>query len=131
MALFRDHLLEGHRVALGGGAVELVSPLRRLGADVAEIPAGVLLDEDAARAWVDADSPIHALVHDAGPAFRTLGLQPALEQAWIATRAVATGALIPSGAGGKLMRGSFVFAGAGTSAAAASEPRRASRPSCG
>ncbi|HEY8625145.1 MAG TPA: hypothetical protein VIL82_03990 [Solirubrobacteraceae bacterium] len=103
MALFRDHLLEGHRVALGGGAVELVSPLRRLGADVAEIPAGVLLDEDAARAWVDADSPIHALVHDAGPAFRTLGLQPALEQAWIATRAVATGALIPSGAGGKLI----------------------------
>jgi NAD(P)-dependent dehydrogenase (short-subunit alcohol dehydrogenase family) len=103
MALLHDHLLKGRRVAVGAGAGELVSHLSSLGADVAEIPAGVVLDEDAARAWVDAGSPIHALVHDADPAFRTQGLQPALEQAWIATRAVATGALIPSGAGGKLI----------------------------
>jgi hypothetical protein len=103
MALFRDHLLEGHRVALGGGADELALQLRSLGADVAALPSGDVLDEDAARAWVDAGLPLHALVHDAEPAFRAEGLQPALEQAWIAARAVATGALIPSGTGGKLI----------------------------
>lgn len=104
MSLLRDQLLQGRRIALGGGADGLlVSQLRVLGAGVATIPADAELDENAARAWVDASSPVHALIHDAEPTFRERGLQPALETAWIAARAVATGALIPSGAGGKLV----------------------------
>jgi NAD(P)-dependent dehydrogenase (short-subunit alcohol dehydrogenase family) len=60
------------------------------------------LDEDRAREWAAAQAPIHALVVDAGPAFAAGGetaLREANERAWVATRAVATGALIPAGAG--------------------------------
>jgi NAD(P)-dependent dehydrogenase (short-subunit alcohol dehydrogenase family) len=104
MLLLRDRLLEGRRIALSGGADgRLGSQLHFLGADVAAIPAEAALDEDAARTWVDAGLPLHALIHDAEPAFRQRGLQPALERAWIAARAVTTGALIPSGTGGKLI----------------------------
>jgi NAD(P)-dependent dehydrogenase (short-subunit alcohol dehydrogenase family) len=104
MSVLREQLLKGRRIALGGGAGDpLASRLRVLGADVAAIPADAELDEEAARAWVDARSPLHALIHDAEPAFRKRGLQPALETAWIATRAVAARALIPSGAGGKVV----------------------------
>jgi NAD(P)-dependent dehydrogenase (short-subunit alcohol dehydrogenase family) len=104
MPLLRDHLLDGRRVALTGDPDQpLASLLRRLGADVAAIPPDAELDEDAALEWVKETGPLHALVHDAEPAFRAEGLQRALERTWIATRAVATGALIPSGAGGKLV----------------------------
>jgi hypothetical protein len=104
MSLLRDHLLDGRRIALTGGSDQpLASRLRRLGADVAALPPDAALDEDAALKWVQAASPLHALIHDAEPALRAEGLQPALERAWIATRAVATGALIPSGTGGKLI----------------------------
>jgi NAD(P)-dependent dehydrogenase (short-subunit alcohol dehydrogenase family) len=100
----RGQLLKDTRIALGGGAEEpLASQLRGLGAHVAAIPAGAALDEDAARTWVDGVAPLHALIHDAAPAFGERGLQPALETAWIAARAIATAALIPSGTGGKLI----------------------------
>ena len=116
MSLLRDHLLDGRRIALTGGSDQSLAPaltggsdqplasrLRQLGADVAAIPRDAELDEDAALEWVRTSGPLHALVHDAGPAFAAGGLQPALERAWIATRAVATGALIPPGTGGKLL----------------------------
>jgi hypothetical protein len=104
MPLLRDHLLDGRRIALTGDPDQpLASLLRRLGADVAAIPPNAELDEDAALEWVKDTGPLHALVHDAEPVFRAEGLQPALERTWIATRAVATGALIPSGTGGKLV----------------------------
>jgi hypothetical protein len=104
MSLLRDHLLDGRRIAVTGSSDQpLVARLRALGADVAAIPHEAELDEDAALAWAQTSAPLHALVHDAGPAFAAGGLQPALERAWIATRAVATGALIPPGEGGKLL----------------------------
>jgi NAD(P)-dependent dehydrogenase (short-subunit alcohol dehydrogenase family) len=46
--------------------------------------------------------PAQALIYDAGPAFAGGGqdrLRECLEQAWIAVHDVATGALIPAGAG--------------------------------
>ena len=60
------------------------------------------LDEDGARDWAGAVAPLHALVFDAAPTFGDGGqahLAAALEAAWVAMRGVATGALIPTGAG--------------------------------
>ncbi len=60
------------------------------------------LDEDGARDWAAGVAPLHALVFDAAPTFGDGGqahLAAALEAAWVATRGVATGALIPAGAG--------------------------------
>jgi hypothetical protein len=59
-------------------------------------------EEEGVKDWAQRAAPLHALVYDAGPAFASgsqPGLQDALEHAWVATRGVATGALIPAGAG--------------------------------
>jgi NAD(P)-dependent dehydrogenase (short-subunit alcohol dehydrogenase family) len=64
------------------------------------------LDEDRAKEWAAGAAPLHALVYDAGRGFAGGGegaLQGSIERAWIATRAVATGALIPGGAGKVLL----------------------------
>jgi NAD(P)-dependent dehydrogenase (short-subunit alcohol dehydrogenase family) len=64
------------------------------------------LDEDAASQWAAGAAPLHALVYDAARAFAGGGqveLRESLELAWVATRAVATGALIPAGAGKVLL----------------------------
>ena len=99
--MLRQGLLEDRAVALGGGVPPaLVEALTGLGAQVHQL--GLALDEDAARAWAAGVAPLHALVYDAGPTFLDGGqarLGDALERAWVATRGVATGALIPAGAG--------------------------------
>ena len=61
-----------------------------------------VLDEDGVSAWAAALARLHTLVFDSGPLFADGGqalLGVALEAAWVATRGVATGALIPRGAG--------------------------------
>jgi NAD(P)-dependent dehydrogenase (short-subunit alcohol dehydrogenase family) len=92
-------------VALAGGVPSAVTgALTTLGANVHELDAA--LDEDGARDWADAVAPLHALVFDAAPTFAGGGqahLGAALEAAWVATRGVATGALIPAGAGKVLL----------------------------
>jgi NAD(P)-dependent dehydrogenase (short-subunit alcohol dehydrogenase family) len=60
------------------------------------------LDEERASSRAGAVGPLYALVYDAGPAFANGGrdqLRECMENAWIAVRSVATGALIPGGAG--------------------------------
>jgi NAD(P)-dependent dehydrogenase (short-subunit alcohol dehydrogenase family) len=101
VSLLRQGLLEGRAIALAGGVTPRIArALFALGARVDEVDLS--LGEDGVTAWADGAAPLHALVYDAAPAFDAggqPGLQAALEQAWIATRGVATGALIPAGAG--------------------------------
>lgn len=89
---FRDGLLGDRRVAFEGERDSaIVVALTRLGAEVA-------IEET--------ERPVQALVHDARPEFGTGGeaaLHRSIERAWVVTRAVATGALIGHGAGGRLL----------------------------
>jgi NAD(P)-dependent dehydrogenase (short-subunit alcohol dehydrogenase family) len=101
MTVLRQGLLSTRAVALAGGPPRAVrDALTGLGARVLELAP--TLDEDPAREWAAGAAPVHALVYDAGPAFAGAGqpaLREALERAWVATRAVATGVLIPARAG--------------------------------
>jgi NAD(P)-dependent dehydrogenase (short-subunit alcohol dehydrogenase family) len=103
----RSGLLDGRAVALAGGVTPAVGQaLSALGASVHELDPA--LDEDGARDWAGEITSLHALVFDAGPTFAGGGqahLGAALEAAWVATRGVATGALIPAGAGKVLLVG--------------------------
>jgi hypothetical protein len=97
---FRADLLDDRRIAWAGGdGVAILAQLRLLGAWVESIDEQVLLDEDAAAAWVAQRLPLHGLVFDGAAGFGGGGEQAlagALRLAWLATRAVATGALIPA-----------------------------------
>jgi len=101
MTVLRKSLLSGRAVVLAGiPSPALAAALGGLGARLLDLDA--TLDEDVAREWADAAGPIDAVLYDAGPAFSGGGqaaLREATERAWVATRAVATGALIPAGAG--------------------------------
>src|SRR5690348_6013371 len=92
-------------MALAGGVTSAVSgSLSALGASLHELDPA--LDEDGVRDWAGAVAPLQALVFDAAPTFGDGGqahLAAALEAAWVATRGVATGALIPAGAGKVLL----------------------------
>jgi NAD(P)-dependent dehydrogenase (short-subunit alcohol dehydrogenase family) len=105
VTVLRSGLLDGRAVALAGGVSTAVSrALCGLGAGVHELDPA--LDEDGVRDWAGAVAALHALVFDAGPTFAGGGqaqLGAALEVAWVATRGVATGALIPAGAGKVLL----------------------------
>jgi NAD(P)-dependent dehydrogenase (short-subunit alcohol dehydrogenase family) len=107
VTVLRSGLLEGRAVALAAGVTPAVSgALSALGASVHELDPA--LDEDGARDWAAAVVPLSALVFDARPTFAEggqAGLGSALEAAWVATRGVATGALIPAGAGKVLLIG--------------------------
>lgn len=104
---FRAGLLDGRRVVwAGGGGEAILAQLRQLGAWVDSIADEVLLGEDAAASWVGERLPLHGLVYDGGVEFGAgggQGLQDALRLAWLATRAVATGALIPGDGPAKIV----------------------------
>jgi NAD(P)-dependent dehydrogenase (short-subunit alcohol dehydrogenase family) len=101
-ALLRPHLLDGRRVALGGGADLFAAPLAALGARTTSLPT--TLDDEAMAAAVDPATDV--LLHDLRPAFANAGdddpLRAALDLAWVAVRAVANAAFIPDGRGGKV-----------------------------
>jgi NAD(P)-dependent dehydrogenase (short-subunit alcohol dehydrogenase family) len=100
-ALLRPGLLAGRTIALGGG-IALDCSLAALGARTVALPVG--LDEDALAAHVDGET--NALVHDLRPGFGAGdqdGLSATLDAAWIAVRAVATHAFIPSARGGRIV----------------------------
>jgi hypothetical protein len=107
VAMLRDDLLGGRRVAIaGGGGVAILEQLAALGAWVDSIGDALVLDEDAAAGWVADRAPLHALVFCAGASFGSggeAGLGAALELAWRSARAVATGALIVADGPGKLV----------------------------
>ena len=102
MTLLRHGLLDGRAIALAGGVPPAIRDrLAALGARVEELDSA-LESEERATQWAAGAAPLHALVHDAAPAFAGGGQDPlrdCLEQAWVAVRGVATGALIPAGAG--------------------------------
>jgi NAD(P)-dependent dehydrogenase (short-subunit alcohol dehydrogenase family) len=103
---FRAGLLDGRRVALAGAGAPVAEHAGRLGAWVDTLEDTVLRDEDAAAAWVSERAPLHAIVFDAAAAFGAggaPGLASALRQAWLATRPVAAGALIPQDGPGKVV----------------------------
>ncbi len=102
MTMLRHGLLDGRAVALAGGVRQSIRDgLVGLGARVEELDSA-LESEERATEWAARTAPLYALVHDTAPAFADGGQDPlrdCLEQAWVAIRAVATGALIPAGAG--------------------------------
>jgi NAD(P)-dependent dehydrogenase (short-subunit alcohol dehydrogenase family) len=122
VSILRRGLLDRRSVALAGGPPRAIrDALVGLGARVLELDSE--LEEDAARDWAAAAAPLHALLYDAGPGFAGGGsdaLRESVERAWLATRAVATGALIPAGAGKVLLLAprpsSGTFAGAACAA---------------
>jgi hypothetical protein len=101
MTVLRHGLLSGRAVVLAGATpAGVAAALADLGAGVLGLDAA--LDEDRAREWAAGAAPIHAVVFDTGSDLADAGqtaLGESLEQAWVAVRAVATGALIPAGAG--------------------------------
>lgn len=105
MTLLREELLADRAIALAGGISQTVADaLAELGARIE--PLHGALDEDAARDWASVEGPFHALVYDARSAFADGGpdgLSRAVEQSWVAVRALATGALIPGEQGGKIV----------------------------
>lgn len=105
MTVLRQGLLAGRVIALAGATPPTVrGSLAKLGAEVLALDAA--LDEDGAREWAAGAGGIGALVYDGGSWFAADAngaLQASLERAWVATRAVATGALIPYRAGKVLL----------------------------
>lgn len=113
--MLRPDLLAQRRIVVGGAAPEgrfaagIAAGLRSLGADVMTLAPEMLADEDAAAAWAREQGgrgQIHALVLDGGGAFGAGGadgVQAALAGAWPGIRAVATGAMIEPGAGGRIV----------------------------
>lgn len=96
--IFRAGLLDGRRLAVAGGeGAAFSATLRDLGAWVGVLPDEVVLDDGTSSAWVKQRLPLHGLVFDSRAAFAgggRDGLRQALRLAWLATRAVFTGALI-------------------------------------
>jgi NAD(P)-dependent dehydrogenase (short-subunit alcohol dehydrogenase family) len=96
MHILRENLLAGRSVALAGGVSPVIGDaLTGLGARLERFDDA--LDEDSGQEWARARAPVHALVYAAAPAFGrggASGLAGSLERAWVAVRAVATGAMI-------------------------------------
>lgn len=98
MTVLREALLEGRAVALGGSCDPGLAPaLAALGARVEEVPALDGADEERVGEWARSRAPLQALIYVES------GLEDLLAGAWAAVREVATGALIESGVGGKIV----------------------------
>jgi hypothetical protein len=104
---FRAELLSGRRIALAGGELGTIrTGLEQLGAWVDTIEDDELLAEEAAVSWANQRRPLHGLVFDAAASFGLggqSGLGHSLQLAWLATRAIATGALIADEGPGQLV----------------------------
>jgi NAD(P)-dependent dehydrogenase (short-subunit alcohol dehydrogenase family) len=109
MALLREQLLEGRSIALAGGVEPtLLESLAGLGARTEPFEPDVeqAVAPDAVGSWARSRAPLDVLVYDASGAFVGGGaqrLRTALEHAWAAIREIATGELIPTGRGGKIV----------------------------
>jgi hypothetical protein len=101
MTQLRRGLLADRTIALAGGVLQsLGEALAGLGARVEVLDSS--LDEDGASQWAGDVAPLSALVYDAAAAFAAGGQEPlreSIENAWVAVRGVATGALIQARAG--------------------------------
>lgn len=96
----RAGLLDGRRLVVAGAdGTAFAAALRELGAWVELLSDEVVVDDGTSAAWVQQRLPLHGLVFDSRAPFAgggRDGLREALRLAWLATRAVATGALIAS-----------------------------------
>jgi hypothetical protein len=91
MSALRKGLLDGHSIVLAGALPgNVVDLLSSLGATVSAFDES---DEERALEWAQAAAPVNAVVCSIAG-----GLEE-VERAWTAIRAVAVGALIPTGAG--------------------------------
>jgi NAD(P)-dependent dehydrogenase (short-subunit alcohol dehydrogenase family) len=107
MDLLREDLLEGRALALAPGAPNvLATALTALGARVERMAELGDAAEDQVGEWARSHGPLDAFVYDARSSFAS-GDLPALvatmQQAWVATREVAVGALIDSGRPSKIV----------------------------
>lgn len=105
MTLLREGLLAGRSIATAGPLRgEVCSTLEGLGARLDRFDEE--LDDEAAEQWAAAHTGLDAVVYDAAGPFGNggpAGLMAAIERGWPAVRAVAAGALIPAGAGGRIV----------------------------
>ena len=121
MTMLRQGLLDGRAIAVAGAVpAAITDALAALGARVEELDAA--LEEDAARDWAGRAAGTRALVYDAASTFGSGGedaLRETLDRAWVAVRGIATGALIPAGAGKVVLIGPRPGAGPFATAARA------------
>ena len=107
MSALREELLDGRTIALAGDpSTDLADALSALGASLETVPGDLGADEERTGEWARACAPLHALVYDSRPSFGSGGdaaLGVALQDGWAAVREVATGALIPGEAPGKVV----------------------------
>jgi NAD(P)-dependent dehydrogenase (short-subunit alcohol dehydrogenase family) len=109
MTVLRQNLLQGRAIVLSRAVPDRVAQaLASLGARIEPIDREAHLGEDEDRVgdWARARAPLDAVVYDAGGPFDGGGdraLRAALEDAWVAVREVATGALIPGDGHGKVL----------------------------
>lgn len=108
MALLRVGLLKGRAIAAFGVIDDTATSLRRLGAVVHALDGDPALEggEERLGEWARRHSPLHGLVCDVRGAFASGGraqLLEAHERAWVATREVVAGALIPGGEPGRVV----------------------------
>lgn len=111
MPLRVDLLKERALVLAGPAPAVLRDALVALGARAEVLPEH-RTGEDELEAWARERAPMHGLVYDAAPAFARGGeatLQAAVEQAWMAARAVAVGALIRGDGADGATGGKIVF----------------------
>ncbi len=105
MMLLREEILRGRAImAAGAVRVAVCEQLIALGASLERFDDA--LDEERGAQWARSHAPLAGLVFDAAAPFGHGGserLECALRRAWTAIRAVATGALIPAGEGGRIV----------------------------
>jgi NAD(P)-dependent dehydrogenase (short-subunit alcohol dehydrogenase family) len=111
VSLLRQDVLEGRAIALAGDVRPSIrSSLVQHGAriEVFEPLADAEPDrrDEAGQAWASERAPLSAVVYEAGRAFGAgghQGLVAAIDDCWMAVRAVANGALMPGERGGKVV----------------------------
>jgi NAD(P)-dependent dehydrogenase (short-subunit alcohol dehydrogenase family) len=107
MMLLRPELLEGQGVVLAGSVSEgIAAALRDLGAQVQTLPGSPPTEEEDVGSWARAHGPLRALVYDARESFGSGGqdaLIRTMQEAWLAIREVAVGALIEGSEPGKVV----------------------------
>lgn len=107
MGVLRQDLLENRTVALGPTVSDDLSvALSNLGARLKVMPALGDPADDQVGEWARKQGPLDALLHDVGPSLRAGDLQvlmAAMQDAWVAVREVAVGALIESPDPGKIV----------------------------
>lgn len=107
MTLLREDLLQARAVALSRGVPGSVArALADHGARVKRMPERADSADDQVGEWAREQGELSVLVYDAAPTFGAGGLEAltaTMEEAWVAIREVAVGALIEAAAPGKIV----------------------------